>query len=211
MLLHVVAPMLGLVVVEVRMERPPPTRGLLRTGETGVLRGVPVGVRQRGPVVLAGGVRLDEQSIAFFEAATGHLLAAEERAGVRHHVAVSIVGCDRVDLGYYFGKRRPEELVRSGPVPKMLSQPVAARELAGLLVEVALGDPIGLAPDVDGPEQHLISDLARRLVAHCGQRTKVVAVPLPGKVGRQVADGGLLTGEGATILPMTYDEWLAAR
>ena len=176
-------------------------------------------------------MRLDEQSIAFFEAATGHLLAAEERAGVRHHVAVSIVGCDRVDLGYYFGKRRQEELVRSGPVPwtivratqfhefagqilershgpvgpvpKMLSQPVAARELAGLLVEVALGDPIGLAPDVGGPEQHLISDLARRLVAHRGQRTKIVAVPLPGKAGRQIADGGLLTGEGATILPMT--------
>jgi uncharacterized protein YbjT (DUF2867 family) len=176
-------------------------------------------------------------AIAFFETATGQLLAAEERAGVRHHVAVSIVGCDRVDLGYYFGKRRQEELVRSGPVPwtivratqfhefagqilerspgpvglvpKMLSQPVAARELADLLVEVALGDPIGLAPDVGGPEQHLISDLARRLVAHQGQRTKVVAVPLPGKVGRQVAGGGLLTGAGATILPMTYDEWLA--
>src|SRR5687768_11980681 len=45
-------------------------------------------------------------AIAFFEAATANLLAAGERAGVRHHVAVSIVGSDRVDLGYYLGKRR---------------------------------------------------------------------------------------------------------
>ncbi len=180
-----------------------------------------------------------KSAIAFFEAATGNLLAAGERAGVRHHVAVSIVGSDRVDLGYYLGKRRQEELVRTGPVPwsivratqfhefagqmlerspgpvglvpKMLSQPVSARELADLLVDVALGEPVGLAPDVAGPEQHLIPDLARRLVAHRGHRTKVVAAPIPGKAGRQIADGGLLPGDSATILPMTYDAWLAAR
>ena len=158
-----------------------------------------------------------KSAITFFEAATGHLLAAGERVGVRHHVAVSIVGCDRVDMGYYVGKRRQEELVRSGPVPwtivratqfhefagqvmdrtpgpvklvpQMLSQPVSARELADLLVDTAVGDPAGVAPDVGGPEQHQIPDLARRLVAHRGQRTKVIAAPLPGKVGRQIADG----------------------
>lgn len=178
-------------------------------------------------------------SVAFFEAATGHLLAAGERAGVRHHVAVSIVGCDRVDLGYYYGKRRQEELVSGGPVPwsivratqfhefagqmlerspgpvamipKMLSQTVATRELADLLVDTALGAPVGLAPDVAGPEQHLMPDLARRLISHRGQRTKVIGVPLPGAAGRQVAAGGLLPGEGATILPVTYDDWLATQ
>lgn len=180
-----------------------------------------------------------KSAIAFFEAATSRLLAAGERAGVRHHLAVSIVGCDRVDLGYYVGKRRQEELVRTGPVPwtivratqfhefagqmlerspgpvglvpKMLSQPVSARALADLLVDIAVGEPRGLAPDVGGPEQHLMPDLARRLVAHQGRRTKVVAAPLPGKAGRQIAAGGLLPGAGATILPETYDEWLAAQ
>uniref|UniRef100_UPI00160185B3 SDR family oxidoreductase n=1 Tax=Nocardioides stalactiti TaxID=2755356 RepID=UPI00160185B3 len=159
-------------------------------------------------------------SIAFFEAATGHLLAAGVRAGVRHHVAISIVGCDRVDLPYYLGKRRQEELVRTGPVPwsivratqfhdfagqlldrtrgpvamvpRMLSQPVATHLLADLVVEVATGEHQGLAPDVAGPEQHDVADLARRLVAHRGQGPKVLAVPLPGKAGRQVAAGGLL-------------------
>lgn len=176
-------------------------------------------------------------SVAFFDAATGHLLAAGRRAGVRHHVAVSIVGSDRVDLGYYLGKRRQEELVRSGQVPwtivratqfhefagqmlerspgpvalvpKMLSQPVSARQLADHLVDVALGDPVGLAPEVAGPEQHLVPDLARRLVARRGRRTKVVAAPIPGAAGRQIAAGGLLAGDGATILDETYDAWLA--
>lgn len=176
-------------------------------------------------------------AVAFFDAATGNLLAAGERAGVRHHLAVSIVGSDAVDLGYYFGKRRQEELVRSGPVPwsilratqfhefagqllerspgpialvpKMLSQPVSSRELAEHLVDVALGTPVGLAADVGGPEQQLMPDLARRLVAHRGRRTKVVAVPLPGRSGGQVAAGGLLPGDGATILRGTFDAWLA--
>jgi uncharacterized protein YbjT (DUF2867 family) len=178
-------------------------------------------------------------AIAFFETATGHLLAAGERAGVRHHVAVSIVGCDRVDFPYYLGKRRQEELVRSGPVPwtivratqfhefagqvlerspgpvalvpRMLSQPVSARQLADLLVEIAIGEPVGVAPDVAGPEQQQIPDLARRLVAHRGGRRKVIAVPLPGKAGRQISAGGLLPGDRATILAETYDAWLAAR
>lgn len=179
-----------------------------------------------------------KSSVAFFEAATGHLLAAGERAGVRHHLAVSIVGSDRVDFGYYLGKRRQEELVRNGPVPwtivratqfhefagqildrspgpvalvpKMLSQPVSTRELADLLVDVVLGDPVGLAPDVAGPEQHLIPELARRLVGHQGRRTKVIAAPIPGTAGRQIADGGLLPADGATILPGTYDDWLSS-
>jgi uncharacterized protein YbjT (DUF2867 family) len=178
-------------------------------------------------------------AIAFFSAATGHLLEAGQRAGVRHHVTVSIVGCDRVDMGYYYGKRRQEELVRAGAVPwtivratqfhdfagqllerspgplkivpKMLSQPVSARLLADHLVAVATGEPGGLAPDVGGPERHQIPDLARRLVAHRGDRTRILAVSMPGRAGRQIADGGLLTGDGAVILPETYDEWLAAQ
>ncbi len=178
-------------------------------------------------------------AITFFEAAGSRLLAAEERAGVRHHVAVSIVGCDRVDFPYYLGKRRQEDLVRAGAVPwtivratqfhefagqlldrapgpvamvpKMLTQPVAAHQLADLLVRVALGEPQGLAPDVGGPEQHQLPDLARRVLARDGSRRKVLAVPVPGRAGRQIADGGLLTDDGATILDETFDTWLGAR
>lgn len=176
------------------------------------------------------------RSIAFFEAATRSLLAAEERAGVRHHVALSIVGIDRVDLPYYLGKRRQEELVEAGGVPwsivratqfhefpgqlidrspgrvalapKMRSQPVAAREVATVLVDVALDDPQARTPEVAGPEQLVMSDLVRRVLAKRAERRLVVPLPMLGRMGRQVREGGLLP-RGETILgSTTWDAWL---
>src|SRR4029077_10240773 len=116
---------------------------------------------------------------AFFGVGTTNLLRAGERAGVRRHVLVSIVGADRVDLGYYLGKRRQEALalgsgrpvsiLRStqfhefagqlldrsrGPVaviPRMRIQPVAAHEVASALAALVRG-PLGLAPELAGPE-----------------------------------------------------------
>lgn len=174
-------------------------------------------------------------SVAFFEAATGHLLAAGERAGVRHHVALSIVGCDRVDLPYYLGKRRQEELVAAGPVPwtvlratqfhefagqlvdrspgplaiapRMLSQPVAAAEVAAALVARALGEPVGLAPDLGGPRPERMDRLVRRELRRRGARRLVVPLPMVGTTGRQVKDGGLLPGRGATLGTQTFDAW----
>ncbi len=105
-----------------------------------------------------------KKSAAFFTAATASLLDAGARAGVGHHVVLSIVGVDRLDLGYYHGKRRQEELALAGPVPatvlratqfhefasqmlaargpfalapKMACQPVAAREVADALARIA--------------------------------------------------------------------------
>jgi uncharacterized protein YbjT (DUF2867 family) len=114
------------------------------------------------------------RSVAFFGTVTGQLLAAGKRAGVRHHVALSVVGADPVRTGYYLGKLRQEELVLAGTVPgtvlratqfhefagqllalskgpvafvpRMLSQPVAAREVAAELVRLALGARPGARP-----------------------------------------------------------------
>lgn len=175
------------------------------------------------------------RSVAFFEAATGHLLAAGERAGVRHHVALSIVGCDRVDLGYYRGKRRQEELVAAGPVPwtvlratqfhefagqlvdrspaplamapRMLCQPIAAAEVAAALVATALGAPRGLAPDLGGPAPERMDRLVRRELRRRGAHRLVVPLPMAGAAGRQVRDGGLLPGPGATLGTQTFDAW----
>ncbi|GAA3666402.1 NAD(P)H-binding protein [Nocardioides ginsengisoli] len=176
-------------------------------------------------------------SIAFFEAATSHLLAAGAAAGVRHHVALSIVGCDVVDLPYYLGKRRQEELVAAGPVPwsvlratqfhefagqlversprpfamapRMRTQPIAAREVAAALVATALGDPAGLLPDLGGPRPEPMDQMVRRVVRTRGPRRLVVPIPMAGRVGRQVKAGGLLPGRGATMGVETFDEWLA--
>ena len=174
-------------------------------------------------------------SVAFFEAATRHLLEAGERAGVRHHVALSIVGCDVVDLPYYLGKRRQEELVAAGAVPwtilratqfhefagqlvdrspgplalapRMLSQPVAAAEVAALLVATALGEPQHATPELGGPRRERMDKLVRAELRRRGERRVVVPLPMAGVAGRQVKDGGLLPGPGATLGRRTFEEW----
>lgn len=174
-------------------------------------------------------------SVGFFEAATRHLLEAGERAGVRHHVALSIVGCDAVDLPYYLGKRRQEELVAGGPVPwtivratqfhefagqlvdrspgpfalapRMLSQPVAAAEVAALLVATALGGPQRSTLDIGGPQAERMDRLVRAELRRRGTRRVVVPLPMAGTTGRQVREGGLLPGAGARLGRQTFEEW----
>ncbi|MEN3359908.1 MAG: hypothetical protein V7637_3890 [Mycobacteriales bacterium] len=176
-------------------------------------------------------------AIAFFEAATRNLLAAGRRAGVTHHVVLSIVGIDRVAMGYYLGKRRQEELALSGPVPgtvlratqfhefaaqllarggpfvlvpKAVYQPVAAAEVASAVLELALGPAVGMAPELAGPEPHAMPDLVRRLARARGSRRPVVAVRLPGAAGRALRAGGLLPTAPGPRGTRTFAQWLAA-
>lgn len=173
-----------------------------------------------------------EEAEAFFGAVTRQLQAA----GPAHLVALSIVGIDDVDTGYYAGKRLQERLlaegsvpwsvlratqfhefaeqalhfVRVGPfslVPRMLSQPVAAREVAEALVDLVDAGPSGRVPDLAGPERHDMVDLARRVAA--GRR--VVPVRVPGAAGRAMRSGALCpTGDGPRGR-ITFDAWLASR
>jgi uncharacterized protein YbjT (DUF2867 family) len=177
------------------------------------------------------------KSVAFFEAVTTTLVRAAGPAGVRHLVALSIVGCDRVGLGYYAGKRRQEELVLAGPVPStvqratqfhefaeqllarvagpfapvpaMLSRPVAAREVAELLVDVAAGPPLGIAPELAGPEEKVMVAMARQVAKARRLRKVVVPLRLPGAVGRQLRHGGLLPTAPGPRGTQTFDEWLS--
>jgi uncharacterized protein YbjT (DUF2867 family) len=178
------------------------------------------------------------KAVAFFEAGTARLLAAGHRAGVAHHVALSIVGCDRVGLGYYAGKRRQEELVLNGPVPasvlratqfyefapqmiehgfgpfvpgpRMRSQPVAAREVAEALVVLATGEPAGLAPDLAGPEVHDMAWMVRQVVRARGLHRVVIPLKMPGSAGRQMAGDGLLPREAGPRGKQTFREWLGS-
>jgi uncharacterized protein YbjT (DUF2867 family) len=180
----------------------------------------------------------EKASVAFFEAATQHLLEAGQRAGVRHFVALSIIGVDRVPLGYYAGKRRQEELIAQGPlpwtvlraaqfhefagqilerttlgpialVPRMLSQPVAAREVAARLTRLAVGEPQGMATEIAGPQQLQLTDMTRHLLQARGRRTLVLPLPVPGAAGKAASSGGLLPqGEYVTGVE-TFGEYLA--
>lgn len=176
------------------------------------------------------------RSRRFFETVTRNLLAAEADAGVGHHVALSIVGIDAIDASYYAGKLAQERVVATGSVPwtiaragqfhefagqllagmsgplaimpRALTRPVAARDVARHLVDLAEGPPRGRATDLVGPRDEILADLARRQLAHDGIRRRVVEVRLPGAYGRGLASGSLRGGRDRAETTTTFEEWL---
>jgi uncharacterized protein YbjT (DUF2867 family) len=175
----------------------------------------------------------------FFGSVTRGLLDAEQRESVGHHVALSIVGIDAAPEAYYAGKVLQERLVAEGVVPwtilratqfhefaqqihgavavgpvrlvpRMRSQPVAAREVAERLVELVEAGPSGRVADLGGPEERRMVDMVRAYARRIGARGPVVQVPLPGAFGRAMRDGSLVAGPAADHGRQTFDEWLAA-
>lgn len=178
-----------------------------------------------------------KKSIAFFEKATRHLVTVEHQLGVRHHVALSIVGVDRVDLGYYRGKLAQEREVAEGlvpwtvlratqfhefasqllrrvpgpvvPVPVMRSATVAASEVADYLVRLAVGEPVGMAPELAGPEVHEMPDLVRSESKRHRRHRVIVPVRQPGEVGRLMAGDGLLPVGDHVTGTQSFRQWQA--
>ena len=173
-----------------------------------------------------------EDAERFFGGVTRNLQAA----GAAHIVALSIVGIDDIDTGYYAGKRLQERVLAEGTTPwsvlratqfhefaeqalgfvrvgpfslvsRMLSQTVAAREVGEALVDLVAAGPSGRVPDLAGPERHQMVDLARRVAD--GRR--VIGVPLPGTAGRAMRSGALCPSEPGPRGRITFDEWLAGR
>jgi uncharacterized protein YbjT (DUF2867 family) len=176
-----------------------------------------------------------------FTVATQNLLAAEERARVRHHVLLSIVGLDRLDGNAHFaGKRRQEQLLSRSPipvtiqratqfhefaeqvvqwtrqgqtaaVPPLLVQPVAAADVAEALAEIATSAPQGRASDLAGPEPQDLVDMARRALAARGESIRLIPSWRTGIFGIDAAGEVLLPGPGARLAPTTFDAWLASQ
>ncbi|WP_045741748.1 SDR family oxidoreductase [Actinoplanes rectilineatus] len=172
-------------------------------------------------------------SVEFFDRAGRALTGAAARAGVSHLLTLSIVGVDRVPNPYYAGKLRQEALVGAGTVPwtilratqfhefagQILSrlpgpvalvptvrvQPIAVAEVAGALADMVLQTPQGMAPELAGPREESLVDMARQLVAAGGARRRpVLPLPVPGPM----SNGGLLpTGPGPRG-EQTFREWL---
>src|SRR5689334_11285115 len=179
-----------------------------------------------------------DEAVAYFGTTARNLLAAEERAGVRHHVLLSIAGIDRVEgNAHYAGKREQERLVTEGPVPwtivpatqfhdfaatvtswteqdgvatiaPLLVQPIAPADVADVLAEIATGAPQGRYRDVAGPEPQDLVDMARRTNDARGRAVKLVPT-WSSLFGTAMAGEVLLPGAGARIAPTTFDEWLA--
>ncbi|MER6529385.1 NAD(P)H-binding protein [Streptomyces sp. NPDC001508] len=182
-------------------------------------------------ITMRGSVAVD-----FFDRAGRHLVAAAERAGVRHLVTLSIVGVDRVRSPYYAGELRQEEIVRGqavpwtilrstqfhefagqlldgvpGPVavvPAGRVQPIAVHEVAEALAGLALGAPLAMAPELAGPRVESLVDMARRLMAAGGARRRPV---LPLRVPGGMSRGGLLPTGAGPRGTQTFADWLGEK
>lgn len=169
---------------------------------------------------------------------TRRLADAAARAGVGHMVLVSIVGIDRLPMGYYRAKLTQEQLVREAPTPWSIVrstqfhelvlaaldvlgrlrlaprsparlQPVAAREAAAPVVQAALGPPTARIADVAGPVAEELTALAAAASEHRGRRPLAVPVPLLGRMGAALRAGALTCPEPDARGATTFRSWLA--
>ena len=182
----------------------------------------------------------DDAVMEFFTTSSSNLLAAERNAGVGHHVAVSIVGADRLpDSGYLRAKVAQEREIEDGSIPytilratqffEFLSQIVeagaegdsvrlstgliqfvAANDVAATVAELAIGAPVGGRVELGGPEALGIDAWARRLFAATGDERAVIADPHARYYGTELHGGELTPGEGARIGKVDFDTWFAA-
>jgi uncharacterized protein YbjT (DUF2867 family) len=179
----------------------------------------------------------DDAVLEFFTTSTRNQMAAERIADVGHHVAVSIVGCDRLpDSGYLRAKVAQEAEIRAGGVPFTilratqfleflpqivdtgaegdtvrlstgLFQFVAAEDVAATVTELATGAPAGRV-ELGGPEKLGLDAWARRLFAMTGDDRTVIADPHARYYGTELTGGELTTGDGARIGANDFDTWL---
>jgi len=180
----------------------------------------------------------DEAVLEFFTTSTRNLLAAERDAGVGHHLAVTIVGADRLpDSGYLRAKVAQEEAIRAGTIPYTilratqfleflpqivdagtedghvrlstgLMQFVAAEDVAATVAELATRPPAGGIVELGGPETLGLDAWARRLFAMTGDDRPIVADPHARYYGAELHGGELTAGAGARIGRIDFDTWL---
>ncbi|MDE3721692.1 NAD(P)H-binding protein [Nocardiopsis sp. N85] len=201
----------------------------LRTGQ-----GIDPAVEGVGTVLhLAGGPKGDD-------AATRNLVAAAELAGVEHLLLISVIGADRLPIGYFRAKAESERALRESsvpwtilraaqfhdltlamvralaksplvPVPGMRWEPVDARDVAERLTALTLGAPAGRVPDLAGPEVLPMGHLLRTYLAARGTRRLTVPLRIPGAVGRSYRAGENLAGAEAERATRTWEGFLAER
>jgi uncharacterized protein YbjT (DUF2867 family) len=177
-------------------------------------------------------------SSEFFEATARTLMRTAAVAGVRHIVALSIIGLERVPYGYYQGKLRQEKVLQESPVPVSIlraaqfhefpgqylakmpgpvvvvprwrAQPVAAREVGAALARIAAGEPVAMS-ELAGPREEIMADMIRQVVRARGDRRLVVSVRLPGAAGRAMASGDGLPDRPGLRGTQTFADWVIER
>jgi uncharacterized protein YbjT (DUF2867 family) len=179
----------------------------------------------------------DKAVLEFFETSGHNLLAAEAAAGVRHHVALSIVGIDRTDNGYFRAKVAQEKLIETSGIPytiiratqfleflgriadssvdgnivrlpPVLFQPIAADDIAPIVAEVALAAPRNGIVEIAGPERAPFNEIVTRYLRAVGDPRQVVRDPEARYWGGRVEEHSLVPLGEARLGRIGLDEWL---
>jgi len=181
----------------------------------------------------------DNAVLAFFETSGRNLLAAEAAAGVGHHVALSVVGTDRLlASGYFRAKMAQEKLIKASPIPytivratqffefvggiaqsategqtvrlpPVLMQPIAADDVAAVMADVALAAPLNGTFDLAGPEPIRQDDLVRQFLTATGDARKVITDASALYYGINVNDQSLTPGENPRLGTTRFSDWLS--
>jgi uncharacterized protein YbjT (DUF2867 family) len=180
----------------------------------------------------------DAAVMTFFETSTRNLLSAEATAGVKHHVALSVVGTERLlDSGYFRAKIAHEKLIRSSPIPysivratqfyefvksiadlsttdgtvrlpAALIQPMAADDVASAVARAAVGAPVNGIVEVGGPEQFPLDELVRRFLTARKDPRQVIRDEQAPYYGIHVSQRALVPDANAALGKQRFDDWL---
>ena len=180
----------------------------------------------------------DAAVLEFFETSTRNLLDAEAPAGVGHHVALSVVGNDRLpESGYLRAKAAQEKLIVGSSIPysivratqffefvsriadeatdgdtvrlpPVLFQPMAADDVAAAVGRVAVGEPLNGVVEVAGPEQFRFDELVRRALVARHDPRAVLADPGARYFGTILDEGSIVPGAGAVVGETRFDDWV---
>jgi uncharacterized protein YbjT (DUF2867 family) len=183
----------------------------------------------------------DQPALEFFQTSTGNLLAAEAAAGVGHHVALSVVGTERLaQSGYFRAKIVQEKLIKASSIPysivqatqffefvqgiadmstdgntvrlaHVLIQPMAAEDVAEAVARVAAGPPLNGTVEVAGPEQFRLDELLRRTLSARNDPREVIVDPHARYSGALLDERTLVPGPDARLGETRYEDWLSSR
>jgi uncharacterized protein YbjT (DUF2867 family) len=181
----------------------------------------------------------DAEVLEFFETSSRNVLEAEAAAGVGHHVALSVVGAERMPgSGYMRAKLAQEALVTAGPIPytivratqffefigriadsgtdgdtvrlsPALIQPESADDVASTLADVAVGAPLNDTVELAGPEAFRLDELTRLFLSSKGDPREVTADVRAPYFGAELDDSSLTPGDDARIAPTRFADWLS--
>jgi uncharacterized protein YbjT (DUF2867 family) len=180
----------------------------------------------------------DAAVMKFFETSTRNLLTYEAAAKVGHHVALSVVGTERLsESGYFRAKTAQEKLIKGSPIPysivratqffeflkgladisfdgdkvhlpPVLFQPMAADDVATGVGRIAVGSPVNNTVEIGGPEQFRVDELVRRRLAALNDPREVVADPDALYSGAKLSERTLVPGDNARLGETRFDTWL---